>query len=695
MSTATEKPQAVPELPRQLPMQFRYTELGAVTPHVRTRAAGDGAGEPTTEVEPDAYDIVITTDTPIDQGWGIETLGHEPGECDLTFAKRGISFLLEHGNPSLGFDKPRGYRDPEYHLGLIEDLTLSGGKLRGVARFAADDALSPTALRVKRDWASGKPTRPFISGGYVPIARVVEEPKKPGDRLKVRWVKWQINEGSNVSMPADPRAAKERAAEAQLFDITDVEQPTQQVRQEAPTMPTTTTTPATPATPTVAVGDDRLKARNAEIAQIVSICRTHAERYQSPDHATTFIEQGLSVDQVKIKLHDELAQRSAQTQIRTPNSEALDGLSRQDRARYSYRAAAQLAMRYRGMGLGDSVKGLEADVHRHLLKMRSTQAGMQGGVLAPWDLRSEAEIIEEWERRTEQRSMGANTPGKGSEWVGQQMMPLVTVLEAKTVLARVGANFNTALSGNLSYPRETGQPTVVFQGENPATGVSLTDASTGEILSGPKQMIGAVKMSRQWLFQTSGAGEARVRNGLVNGTARALDRNGLTGNGANSTPLGIYYVGGVLTVAMGSVTPTWTKITDMIGKVGDQNAELDRMGFISSVLLAARLMAQPMISGAAAGFVWQGTAFEGRIGGYRAIGTTQASKTLGAGGDEHFFGYGDWSYTDVNLWGATEIVVDELTAGDFAQVILRSYGMGDVVHTHPEAVCIGTAAKPA
>ena len=247
----------------------------------------------------------------------------------------------------------------------------------------------------------------------------------------------------------------------------------------------------------------------------------------------------------------------------------------------------------------------------------------------------------------------------------------------------------------LSYPRETGQPTVTFLGENPATGVTGSNASTGEITSGPKQMVGKVSMSRQWLFQTSGAGESKIRRALINGTARALDRNGLTGNGTASTPLGLYNVPGVQTVAMGSVTPTWPKITDMGGKISDQNADVGRMGFVTTAILAWRLMATLMASAAGSQFIWTGRADDGQIAGYRAIGTTQMSKVLGAGADEHGFAFGNWEYCDVNLWGATEIVVDEVTSGDYGLVVFRSYGLGDVVFTHPEAFCVGTAAKPA
>jgi HK97 family phage major capsid protein len=673
------------DIPSKLPMQHRFEAL-EITPH-RTRAV-DGIEGP---VEENAYDITISSENPVSRYSYLEVLGHAAGEVDLTFAQNGISFMLEHGGVMQSCSP-----DPDYHLGLITELAVSSRKLVGVARFAGDDALSDIALRVKRDWASGSPTRPFISAGWVPVARKITEPTKDGETTTVRYTKWQIREASNVAIPADPAGAKARSGSLEEFVIADELDTTQHRSQEAPKMEptTTTTTPSAPAAAppagSVAVGEDRLKARSDEAAQIVSLCVAQ----NCASRAAEFISGGLTLAEVKTRLFDELTAKSRSTTVGAPPAEALDGLTRKERKIYSYRNAAMLALRSRS-GMRNE-KCLELDVHEEMVKLAPREYQQRGGILVPFDTRSEQEIMDAWEQKQlRTRAMDTKTAGKGLEWVGQQTMPLVEALVAIAVMPRLGANFNTGLTNMLSYPRETGLPTVSFIGETPASGQTLTDSSTGEILSGPKQMIGGVKMSRQWLFQTQGAGEARVRNALVGGTARALDRNGFTGLGHSSQPTGLYFLTGVNSTAMSSIAPTMAKIVDMGGKISDQNADVGRMGWATTSLLAWFLRSKLEFTSAGSNPIWTGPIQDGLIAGYRAIGSTQMSKALGAGADEHGFIFGNWEFCDVNLWGGTELVVDELSAGDAAQVIIRSYGMGDVVFTHPEAFSIGTAAKPA
>jgi len=680
MTATATRPAA---LPKRLPLQHRFETL-EVRPHMVR--AEDGTEKP----EQDAYDIVLSSDTPVSRFGYLEILGHNEGEVDLSFASRGISFMLEHGGPMRSYSP-----DPRYHLGIITDLEVKGGKLRGVARFATDEALSEDGLRVKRDWASGSPTRPYLSVGWAPVARTITEPTKEAEPTVVRYTKWQPREGSNVAIPADPVAGKERSEGLEEFEVEDVTPAITQHRSQEETPmngPTTTTPPASaaapaPAAPGVEVGRDQAKARNDETAAIVQLCMARG----AGERASEFISRGMTLDQVKTTLFDELVAEGRAQQLRTPSSEAIDGMNRKERRAYSFRRAALMGMQGRGQVQRD---GLEFEVHKALEKQLPPAWQSRGGILVPFDLRSESEILDAHERKLEGRSMDSKTAGKGLEWVGQQTMQLVELLEAQTVLNRLGANFNTGLTGALTYPRETGAPTVTFLGENPAAGASVTDAATGEITSGPKQMIGVTKMSRQWLHMTGGLGEARMRFRLGTGHALCLDRNGLHGSGAANQPTGLYNLPGIQSVDMSNVTPTWPKLTEMGGKISDQNADLGRMGWVTTALLAWRLKATLMASAAGSQFIWTGPASEGDIGGYRAIGTTQASKTLGAGSDEHALGFGNWEYCDINLWGALELVLDELTDGASAMVRLNSYSMGDVVFTQIGAFCVADNAKP-
>jgi HK97 family phage major capsid protein len=224
--------------------------------------------------------------------------------------------------------------------------------------------------------------------------------------------------------------------------------------------------------------------------------------------------------------------------------------------------------------------------------------------------------------------------------------------------------------------------------------VAATDVKLDYILAQPRTFTGRGEFSRQLMIQASYDTEAMVRESLGAGHALAIDRQTFHGTGSGGQILGIYNTPDVLTVAMGSVEPTWIKITDMIGAVGDSNAKRGKLGFATTALMEARLMAKLKASAAGSDFIWVPTGeTEGRIGGYRAIGSTQISKVLGSGGDEHGFIFGNWNDVIICGWGALEIIVDPFTKADKGMIAITSFQMADVVVRHGQSFCVGTAAK--
>ena len=132
----------------------------------------------------------------------------------------------------------------------------------------------------------------------------------------------------------------------------------------------------------------------------------------------------------------------------------------------------------------------------------------------------------------------------------------------------------------------------------------------------------------------------------------------------------------------------------MIGSVADRNALIGALGFVTTAVLGAKLLSALMASAAGAQFIWQGRLDDGSIGGYRAIASTQASKTLGAGADEHAFAFGNWQDALIGMWGALELIADEVTLKKKGLIEIASFQMADVVLRHGESFNKGTGAKP-
>jgi HK97 family phage major capsid protein len=661
--------------PAKLPMQVRSAVLEFKR---RTRAAEDGADPP--DAGDEVYDVVISSETPCERWFGLETLSHQRSAIDMSFARNGLPLLLEHGKSlAQGYAKV----DPALQVGIVENVALGDdAKLRGEARFSR----SALAQQIRQDVEDG--IRPWLSVGYIPIkAKQTKVAQKENEKHEYLVTRWQPVEVSIVSLPADPNAGVGRSAGGEEFPV-EVETTAPNSEVTVMSKPTgaepTTQAAASPPAPAATVetrtngaGGDAvptLADRNAEIAQIIDVCEANGLEKR----AREWIQAGLSYDKVCRSILD-LRKSEPKPQ---PAAEMLREMKAKDRAKYSYgRVVRHLA------GIEKHLDGVEAEVHEEILKDRVEGVQVRGGVFVPLSLEPDTPRSE--------RTMASNLANKGADLVFDRPGELIEILRATSVLSRMGARIMSGLSGPITFPKQTGDAVVSWVGENPAADVSATDLDIDSVIMQPKTLIGASQFSRQLLMQTAGVVDALVRESLGVGSGLALDRGGLHGTGAAAQPTGVYAAPDVQSVAMGSVTPTWTKITDMIGQVGDKNALLGSLGFITTALLGARLLATLQASAAGSQFIWTGPLEDGRIGGYRAIASTQASKTLGAGSDEHAFVFGNWNDCVVGLWGATELILDEVTGKKKGLIEIASFQMGDVIFRHGESFSKGTAAKPA
>lgn len=626
---------------------------------------------------------VVSTDNPVEQTPGvIEILGHGPAEIDMTYAKNGLSLLLEHGR-----NTPWDRIDPDKHLGIVDDIQrdAAGKRLIGWAVFSD----SARAQEIKNDVL--KRTRRFTSVGAAPLKKKITTPEKVGDPISIRYTRWQPFELTITSIPADPGGLIGRAAgESQVFTV-EVESLEPEGKEESHMKPEGNIPPVSgdppPPGPKLEVitrsAADMVTDRNKVVAHIVTLCRS----YNVPDKAADFIERGLTLDQSKLEIFEGMSTPGG----RTPAAEQLEGLSKKDRKRYRYRKAISLQL---GLREGGKLDGLEGDVHRELLRHKPVGAALSGGILVPFDLRDEDEIQREFEERhILERTMDSKTAGKGAELVPAITGQLIELLESQPIAARLGATIMAGLSAPITFPRETGAPTVQWKGENPGVDITDDDLLTGEIELAMKSMRGSVKFSRELLVQTSGKAEDMVKKRLTSGHSRAIDKAVFHGTGAGSQPTGLYNLAGVLAVAMGSVAPTYAKLTEMMGLVADQAVESGSFGFATTARLAARLKSTVMFPGLASPPIFSRKIQDGEIDGYPAIGSPQLRSNLGAGADEHGFVFGAWDMCIIGLFGALELLTDPYTLGGQGLIRVRSYSYGDVIFTHPEAFVIGTAAK--
>ena len=683
-TAAPAQPRARDAKPTRLPKQVRCEALSFTR---QTRAEGD-AGD---DADP-VFTVVLATETPAQKWWGEETLSCEPGAVNLSRAKRGIPYLLEHG---------QSYGNtivPETRVGLLYNLRVEGGQLLADSKFSRSQR-GQDALRDVEDGII-----PYVSVGYiVERYKVTQKPDFENGLIEKRTAtRWAPVEGSLVAFPADQKAISSRSAEGEQFPVEmeddEAEAPTPdpveasipetRARQENPMDPTqaaaaaaATATASAPAATGVVETRNAGGAppdRNAEIARIMEVCDANGI---PAAEQRAYIQRGMRFEEVCT----DIVQKRSATTTAMPSAEQITGASKRELRSYSFQRALRNAME---VHFGKTPSGLEWEVSESYAKKLPPNVQRRNGLIIPMRVLDE---VEGGQRET--RAMGTGVATGGAELVHTQHGEFIDILRNRTLVLKFGAQVLSGLQGPIEWDRQTGDATVYFVGENPAAPVAASDLAFGQIFSTPKTMQGKVVVPRQLLQIASVDVEARIRDSLAFGHGAAWDRNALHGPGTDRAPLGVYNTPGVATVAFGG-SPTWDKLIDMQTGIDDSNALDGSLGYMTTPLVAGKCRKTVVTTNAnVMGFLWNQRAGEGELAGYRAASTKQVSRTLG-GGTDHGLLFGDWSQIAICMWGGLEVIFDQVTAADSGQVKFITFQMGDSTVLRPEAFCVGTGVTP-
>lgn len=581
----------------------------------------------------------------------IEILGHEPDEIDKTYLKNGLAVLDRHWGDQVG---------------RFDNHTIEKNRLKGDIRFSR----SEQGQDFERDVVDK--IRTSVSVGYRVLKFKVIE-MRTGEIEVRRITRWMPMEVSLVPIGADPTAQSGRSqAREDLFEV-EIEDggAVQEERTMDPKNPTTPPADGTrTATPPVSASTEDLVAkRNAEVKEIMDLCK----RENVLANAADWVNQGLSKRDVGLMILD-----LKQTHVRGATQPAAEQLgTAKDLERYSYTRALQQALAMRD---GRAPDGVEGQVHQELSKRLNPKFESHGGILAPLRTRDPFST----------RALDSKTAGKGLELVQESPQELIELLRTRALVMAMGARVLSDLTAPIPFPKQTGGMTMYWMPENGGVDVTESDLGTGLVVLSPKTLMGMGKLSRQLIAQASVDTEAMVKDELANADARAFDKAVLHGAGVNGEPTGIYIAPDVNVQAMGGV-PTYPNIINMESLVADKNADLGALGWMTTPLMAGKMMQTLEFAASGARPIWVGTFREGVMGGYRAGATNQVSKTLGAGA-EHGMIFGNWNDVVIGFWGGLELTVDPYTLAGQAMLRIISYHLGDAILRHGESFTKATGA---
>lgn len=616
------------------------------------------------EDEPTRYELSVSSEYKLRRWFGIEVLGHEPGDVNMA-RMVGAPLLLNH--------------DTGDQIGVVEEAWLDEKrkKLRARVYFSR----SQRAQEIEDDLV--RKVRRQVSVGYEidpKGVKLVTRGEKKGEPDEYRLTRWMPYEVSIVPVGADPNVGVGRSNPATDVVAVEIEDgdPVEEERGmktkeqlDAEAAAAAAVTAGGAAAGAGGGGAAGAPDRTRDWQEMVKIARKHGMEDQLEAWA------GRSLDEVRAEVLEKIGTKGEPA----PASERAIKLDTKTAARYSYARAIMGALRQKaGEGRFD---GLEREVSDELRRMAPAGYPDIGGVLVPL-------------RLNEERALDTKTQGKGAEWINDVPGELIELLRNRSVIAGRGARVLSGLGAPIAFSKQKSGMTFYWVGENPAAGVSASDVALGLAILGPKNLMGQGQFSRQLLQLGNRDVEGFIRDEISIGHGLAIDRAAIHGLGAAGEPMGIYNAADVNAVAMGSAKPTFGKLIDMQTEVAKDNADLGSLGLVTTPGMAGALRQTLVASSAGSAMIWSGTMNGGDVAGYPAVATNQVSSLMSgsavSGGTEHGIIFGNWADLIIGMFSALELIVDPYTDAGKAMVRITSFQMADILVRHGESFCKSTAA---
>lgn len=603
----------------------------------------------------DAIPCVVSTDDVVAvPDYGREILSHEPGAIDLSRAP--LPIVVTHDENQL-------------NVGIVENLRVDGGMLRGDARFGS----RPEAAGYDRDVRAK-----IIRSLSVKYFRIRGHFRADGVRVTTHWLP---THAAMVAEPADIGAGFYRALQAApATRVPPLEgEPSQPPKESTMTEPViapgTNPNPAeqnpnpsepgargltTPAQPRQGPGSAELEADR--IAAITNICKANNidEGIRS-----LWVSGGATMRQVSDEVIGILAERSKNT----PKATQIGLTGRETQAFSLSRAIEACAAQ------NWTQAGFEAECSR-AIQQKLNRNPSPNRFFVPWEVqeRSNRTPVEALAYELMKRDLTVAAAGNGGYLKETANVGFIELLRNKSVLMNMGAMRLSGLVGDVTIPKQSATGSATWLANESAT-ISEINQTFVQVALSPKNVGGYTEISRQLLLQSNPYVEGLVMSDLAAVVALDIDAKGLNGSGASGQPTGILNTSGI-----GSVTGTSLDYADIVEFQTDVfagNALTGNSGYVTTGAVAGLLKARVKFSSTASP-IWNGRLDSADVDGYRGMASNQMPSATMLFGD---FGLG----VVIAEWGVLEVEVNPYANFQAGIVGVRAIASVDIGVRYPTA----------
>lgn len=597
-------------------------------------------------------------------GAGYEVLDHAGSKSiDLT------RFPEDTGGPVL-FNHNR-----DQIIGRFTPSGVKAGVLRGVIRFAKN----PDGERAFQDVQDGILTDTSIGYDYAPEDVVQEGPQGGADYPTYRVKRWELQEVSLVTVPADPSVGVGRAhsnPSAATVAATARKESSMDPKELAAIREAAEKEAAARAAGQIQEG------RAQERAQVLQL-RNLAERFGIGKEVTEFLASDRSVEEVRSQVFALLQERGPQALPAPAHTSESLGMTPDEEKRYSVGRAI------RALITKDWTKaGLEREVSQAMAKVTGRTTA---GIFVPSDFKVSTRGM----RVTSGNVLQTKVPAQGGAAVFTDYAGWIDLLRNRARVFQLGAQMFPGLRSNYSFVRQTAAAQVYWVSENPGTDVTDSTIGIQNVTMTPKILKGLLSFTAEQLAQAEEMFDALCNRELLKVHALEIDRVALNGSGSGGQPTGILNQSGIGSVAMGTNGANLSAVgvspfVDLETAVATANADLGNLAYLVDATIRGeckKTLEFPGTNGSAK--VWQNNDQgdgSGMVNGYYSAATNQLPSNLvkGSSSNCHAALFANWADLYVGEWGGgLELLIDPYTlAGqDITRVISRQ--LVDVALGHP------------
>lgn len=592
--------------------------------------------------------LSFSSEEPVARSYGLEILGHGPGEVDLGRIVTGRAPLLcDHR------------ADLEHQVGTIVSAEIVGNRGQAIVRFGKSARAAEILARVRDGEISS------ASVGYR-VDAMRSDGERDGQPV-YRATRWTPLEISLVSVPADDSVGIGReAGSAGTLTI-----------RKAPEMPQNTTAPAEPGS------NATERAKRAERSRVTEI-RAIGQQFSLPAEAISrAIEDDVSETEFRRMTLEHLGRRDGAESRAGATRVALGldhfgGAADQSRV-LDYSVARTITAELTGDW---SSAGLEREVGQEI---RSQMGRAPDGAYIPsWALANRRTMIGHLDDRA------LLTSSNTGDLIGTEHLhaAFIESLRPEVPVIALGARVISGLIQDVAIPRQTAESTAEWIAED-ATATESTPTFDSVSLS-MKQLSATTRLTRKMRKQSLPALDGLLRDDLRRGIAIGLNRAAINGAGTATEPEGILKNTSVSMITLGDNGRgiTWPEVTAMIGEVESEDVGTEGLGWLTNSKVKAFLMSSKRDSGS--GIFILDEVHGGKMAGYPVAfsNLVPSDLTKGTGTGLSAMIFGKWSDMLIGQWGGMDLIVDDVTDSAKGNVRITVHSEWDIALRHPESFVV-------